>query len=374
MGVAVAFMVTDWPHEQVLVRYLARGVLVAVAGVSCLLLGLYSLIELIREVRDLAGDYGLWSMMMYLIQTSPRRLYDIFPFAALIGTLIGIGGLAQHNELVAMRAAGVHRQQISAYALGTVGLCLLLLVASSELLVPSLETTAQAHRDQAISGQITLDGQGAFWVRDGQFMVRIGHSVWGEDQTFQFADMVVYELADDLAPKWKLAATTGAHSEGQWTLREVAITQLSEGTPVTEQHTVWTFPSTLSPELFDAAVTRPRLLSTRDLLGMQAFLRDNALDATPYTQALWQRVFFPVHVLAMVLIGLPFALGGVFRQNPRGGLGLNLFAGIGIGLMYFVMSRLVQGVVGVWSIPIWLGSLLPALIIALVALVLLTRR
>lgn len=367
-------MVTDWPHEQVLVRYLARGVLVAVAGVSCLLLGLYSLIELIREVRDLAGDYGLGSMMVYLIQTSPRRLYDIFPFAALIGTLIGIGGLAQHNELVAMRAAGVHRQKISAYALGTIGLCLLLLVAASELLVPSLETTAQAHRDQARSGQITLDGQGAFWVRDGQFMVRIGHSVWGEDQTLQFADIVAYELADGLVPKQKLEATMGLHSEGQWTLRDVEITQLSVGTPVTQAYDVWTFTSTLSPELFDAAVTRPRLLSTKDLLGMQAFLRENALDATPYTEALWQRVFFPIHVLAMVLIGLPFALGGVFRQNPRGGLGLNLFAGIGIGLMYFVMSRLVQGVVGVWSIPIWLGSLLPALIIALVALLLLTRR
>jgi lipopolysaccharide export system permease protein len=107
---------------------------------------------------------------------------------------------------------------------------------------------------------------------------------------------------------------------------------------------------------------------------MQAFLEANALDAGPYTEALWERVLFPVNVLAMVLIGLPFALGGVFRQSPRGGLGLNVFVGIGLGLVFFVLSRLVQGVVTLWPIPIWLGSLLPAVLISALALVLLARR
>lgn len=360
-------------RDALLVRYLATTILLAVAWVSVVLLGLYTLIELIREARNLAGDYNTASMTWYVLQTSPRRLYDIFPFAALIGTLIGVGSLAQSNELVAMRAAGVHRKQISGYAIAVIGVCLVCLVAISELFVPTLETNAQANRDQARSGEIRLDRHGALWVRDGRYMIRIGHSIWDEEGRLQFSDVLVYELGEALRPEATWVAQQARHETGQWVLHEVTRTALNQS-PETRRETAWSLPSTISPELFNAAVTRPRLLATKDLIDMQAFLKDNALDAGPYTAALWERVFFPVNVLAMVLIGLPFALGGVFRQSPRGGLGLNVFAGIALGLVFFVLSRLVQGLVTLWPIPIWLGSLLPALLISALALTLLARR
>ena len=204
-------------------------------------------------------------------------------------------------------------------------------------------------------------------------MIRIGHSIWDEADTLQFSDVLVYELGDGLRPEATLTAQQARHQSGQWIFYDAVLTSLSAN-PQTTQEVTWSLPSTISPELFNAAATRPRLFATKDLIDMQAFLKDNALDAGPYAEALWERVFFPVNVLAMVLIGLPFALGGVFRQNPRGGLGLNVFAGIALGLAFFVLSRLAQGVVTLWPIPIWLGSLLPALLISALALTLLARR
>ena len=358
----------------VLIRYLARRVLVAIAWASVVLLGVFTLVETIRELRDLAGEYGLIDMASYMLKTTPRRLYDIFPFAALIGTLIGVGSLTQANELVAMRAAGMHRKKISAHVLAVVGLCLLGLVAVSEWLVPGLETQAQADRDQARLGQIDLDRSGALWLRDAQLMVRIGHSIWGGDDGLALTNVLIYRLDERLQPVVTYRAAQAVHEPGRWRLRDVTRTELGRDGVAVAQHDQWTLPSSIAPELFDAAVTRPRLLSTRDLVEMQAFLEANALDAEPYTQALWERVLFPVNVLAMVLIGLPFALGGVFRQSPRGGLGLNVFVGIGLGLVFFVLSRVIQGVVTLWPIPIWLGSLLPAAMISMVALALLARR
>lgn len=367
-------MMIGGARAGVLVRYLARRVLVAIVWVSVVLLGVFTLVEMIRELRDLAGDYGLIEMAGYMLQTTPRRLYDIFPFAALIGTLIGVGSLSQSNELVAMRAAGLHRKKISAYVLAVVGLCLLGLVAVSEWWVPSLETKAQADRDQARLGQIDLDRSGALWLRDDQLMVRIGHSIWGGDDQLALTNVLIYRLNDDLQPVTTYQASQAVHEVDQWRLDGVTITELNgQGVSVAE-HDRWRLPSTIAPELFDAALTRPRLLSTQDLMAMRAFLAANALDDGPYAQAMWERVLFPVNVLAMVLIGLPFALGGVFRQSPRGGLGLNVFVGIGLGLVFFVLSRVVQGVVTLWPIPIWLGSLLPAVLISVVALGLLARR
>lgn len=374
VGMAVARMVVGKSFDGVLIRYLARSILVAVVWTSIILLGLYTLIELIREARDLTGEYGAVSMMWYVLQTTPRRLYDIFPFAALIGTLIGVGALAQSNELVAMRAAGVHRPQISAYALSVIGALLMMLVVVSELFVPVLETRASAFRDQAKSGEIQLDRHGAMWVRDGRYMIRIGHSVWDESGNLSFADVLVYELDTDRRPERTWAAKQASHDEGRWVLLGVQRTALVDERPKTEHLASEALASTLSPELFEAAVTRPRLLATRHLIDMQRFLNANALDATPYSEALWERIFFPINVLAMVLIGLPFALGSVFRQNPRGGLGLNVFAGIALGLVFFVLSRLIQGVVTLWPIPVWLGSALPAVLISSLALALLARR
>jgi lipopolysaccharide export system permease protein len=130
-----------------------------------------------------------------------------------------------------------------------------------------------------------------------------------------------------------------------------------------------TLVSDLSPDLFAATVARPRLLPMPDLLRMRAFLERNGLDAERYIQAFWDRIFFPVNVLAMVLIGLPF----VFRDQRSGGRGLNLFAGVALGLAYFVLTRLVQGVSMILPFPVWLIALMPALLIVLLAGLLLRR-
>lgn len=367
-------MVRGRGQRALLVRYLARSIGIAVVWVSVVLLGVYTLVELIRELRALSGEYGALQMASYVIQTSPRRLYDIFPFAALIGTLIGVGTLAQSNELIAMRAAGVHRKKIGLYAITVIGFWLLLLVLMSEFFVPTLERQAQASRDQARSGQIQLDRHGALWVRDGEFMIRVGHSMVDDEGGLLFTDVLIYQLDSSLRPVATHQAKRAVHEPTRWQLFEVTSTEYGSAGVRFEAHADRALPSEISPELFDAAVTRPRLLSTRDLMQMQAFLSDNALDASPYTEALWERVFFPVNVLAMVLIGLPFALGGVFRQSPRGGLGLNVFIGITLGLVFFVLSRVVQGVITLWPIPIWFGSALPAVLIAAVAFWLLSRR
>jgi lipopolysaccharide export LptBFGC system permease protein LptF len=33
-------------------------------------------------------------------------VFEVFPVAALIGSLIGLGAMGAHNELIAMRSAG----------------------------------------------------------------------------------------------------------------------------------------------------------------------------------------------------------------------------------------------------------------------------
>jgi lipopolysaccharide export system permease protein len=84
---------------------------------------------------------------------------------------------------------------------------------------------------------------------------------------------------------------------------------------------------------------------------------------------MWNRLFFPLNVLAMILIALPFA----FRGARQGGRGLSIFVGLSLGLMFFVISRLIKGTAMLWPGPLWMLMILPAFFFGLLGLVLLRR-
>lgn len=354
-------------NARLLTLYLARSVLVWVGLTCLLLLAIHALIDVIREARSLTGDYGAVQMLWFLLQTMPRRLYDIFPFAALIGTLLGLGALAGANELVAMRAAGFDRRQLMVRVLMVVMLCLVLVMSMAEWLIPDLEARARAERQQARTGQLHFGGAGQFWLRDGPFVLRLGEALWMDQEELVFTNVLVYRLDESMRPQTILAAERAAHAGARWELSEVRWRNVSdEG--IGRQASAY-LESGLTPGLFQAAVSRPRLLAMQDLYRMRAYLDRSGLDSGPYDQAFWTRIFFPVNVLAMVLVALPF----VFRSGRSGSQGAGLFIGVALGLMFFVVSRLSAGMAMVLPLPLWLSSLLPALLIIALSLMLMRR-
>lgn len=349
-------------------RYLARSVVLGVLLVAVLLVGLYTLVELVREARELTGDYGPLQMAVYLLQTTPGRLYDIFPFAALIGTMLALGGLAASNELLAMRASGFDRTQVATSVLVTVAGCLFALVLMSEYLVPDLEAGANANRDQLRSGQVNLGHWGALWLRDGALMVRIGYSAWSGEGRPEFGRVLIYELGEEMRPVRVIQAESATHDGAQWHLRDVEQRRVG-GVAETRSLPTMRLASTLSYDLFSSAVTKPRMLAVTDLLAMIDLLSANDLDTGPYRQALWTRAFFPLNVLAMVLVSLPFA----FRNARQGGRGLSLFAGVTLGLVFFVVSRMIREAAPLWPGPLWVLMLLPAVVFGAVGVLFLRR-
>lgn len=348
--------------------YVARAVLGGMVLTWLLLLGIHLLIDFIREARSLGGDYGAVQMLWYLLQTTPRRLYDVFPFAALIGTLLGLGGLASANEIVAMRAAGFDRGHLAWRVLVVVAVCVLLMAAMAEWVIPDLETRARAERQQAKSGQLHVGDAGRLWLRDGAFMIRLNESVWRDEKDLTFADALIYRLDEHMQPREILRAARAVHEGDQWLLEKVSFRDLGAAGSMGSRDAL-RLPSRLSPELFIAAVSRPRLLALSDLHRMRGYLARNGLDSGAYEQAFWQRMFFPLNVLAMVLVALPF----VFRGGRGGGRSPGLFIGVILGLIFFVISRLTQSLAMVWPLPLWLSLLLPPLLIMVLGVVFLRR-
>lgn len=349
-------------------RYLGRTMLGWLLVVTILLLGLYTIIETLREARAMTGGYGPLQVFLYMAQTTPGRFYDLFPFSALLGTMLALGGLAGSNELVAMRAVGYDRGRILTGVLLTMGACLLVLFVLAELVLPGLDARASAQRDQWRSGHVQLGKFGSLWLRDGPLMVRVGHSSWSSADRPEFANVLIYRMEGHMQPVEVMHADRASHDGSQWQL-ETVIRQGVFGEYAVHQQRQMTLESTLTHDMFASVVSKPRMMAIADLMGMVRLLEINGLDAGRYRLALWNRAFFPLNVLAMILVAMPF----VFRGGRQTSRGLSIFVGLSLGLMFFVISRLIRGTAMLWPGPLWLLMIAPALFFGLLGIWMLRR-
>jgi len=180
--------------------------------------------------------------------------------------------------------------------------------------------------------------------------------------------VLIYRMGDDMQPEQVMHAVGARHTGEAWSFRRVSRRGVFDGDAGGPTRNVLVA-STLSYDLFVSSVSKPRMLAISDLLEMIQLLEANELDTGQYRQALWNRLFFPLNVLAMILIALPFA----FRGARQGGRGLSVFVGLSLGLMFFVISRLIKGTAMLWPGPLWMLMILPACFFGLLGLVLLRR-
>ena len=93
---------------NLLERYLWKNILFSVLVTWLSLSLLFGLFDFLAELGETkAGTrYGVLQALLYVVYTLPRTLYVNFPYAVLIGSLMGLGNLAANSEITAMRAAG----------------------------------------------------------------------------------------------------------------------------------------------------------------------------------------------------------------------------------------------------------------------------
>ena len=102
------------PFPKIHDLHVARVVVATVLLVWTVLVGLDAVLAAADEVKNMGqGNYGFVSGLTYVAYTLPRRAYTMFPTAAVIGALMGLGQLAATSELTALRALGISRRRLS---------------------------------------------------------------------------------------------------------------------------------------------------------------------------------------------------------------------------------------------------------------------
>lgn len=353
-------------------RYVGRAALLGTLLVWCAVTALYVIFSTLDELRSTQGDYDTMDALWFVVMTIPRMAYQVFPIAALLGSLVGVGGLAASNELVAFRTSGASRLRLAMAALAGTLVVMIPVVIMAEWAAPAAEQKARAFRLSELIGQPIIGGSRGIWMRDGVEIVNIQRPVLYADrggQTVDFSEVAIYRAADWVHLESITRAAHAYHDGEGWTLTNVEVVHFDERGARSSRHLSLPWETGMKPELLDSAVTRPTLLSIRSLWGYLRFLGDNRLDDTVYQEAFWERVIYPFSVIALVLAGMPFVFGHARAQN----VGMRLFFGMTVGGLYMIASRSLQKAGNVFDVPPVLSNTLPVILLALVAILALRR-
>lgn len=366
-------------------RYLRIEIIQATGFVLFALLSLFSFFELINQLDDVGrAGYQLKEVFIYVLLSLPTRTYELMPIAALIGTIYALSKLASNSEFTIMRVSGMSTRRL-AYAVLSVGVVLVLITyALGEFIAPPAERLARQSKLVATGSSLAQQFRSGIWVRDAL------KGPDGQIQRLRFIN--VARVQPDISVEgWRVfefdkefrLRSISRASEGRfidtpghrgWLLKNVVETRLPVVDPndmapsplrteiVREKERLWS--SELRPDIFGVLLVQPERMAALNLAQYIDHLAENHQQTDRYEIALWNKVFYPIAVLVMMVLALPFA----YLHVRAGSVSLKIFTGVMIGVLFYMLNKLFAhlGLLNTWP-PVVIAAL-PSLVVLGVAL------
>ena len=340
---------------RVIQRYLSVEITAATLLVITALLMLFAFLDLVHELGDLGkGNYRLLGISGYVLLQIPGHIYELFPIAALIGTLFALAQLVANSEYTVMRISGVSIPRM-VLALVEIGLLFSVLTfIFGEFVAPPAEQFAQRLRLKAITGVIAQEFRSGLWVKDERSFVNVAQVM----PDAVLLGVKIYEFDGEHQLRTISLAQRGEYlSNNRWRLRNVVQTSF-EGTRTTVNRLAEaSWRSVLEPDLLNLLLVAPEQMSAWSLYSYLQHLRENNQQTSRYEIAFWNKLIYPFAVLVLMVLALPFS----YYQQRVGGIGAKVFAGIMLGIGFTMLGRLFTylGLLNSWP-PFW-SALLPTL-------------
>jgi lipopolysaccharide export system permease protein len=341
---------------KVVDMHIARAVLAASLVVLVGFVGLQTVFAFVEELQEDEAGYTLVEALQYVALTTPRRVYELIPYVAFLGSLIGLGTLASNSELVVMRAAGMSLGRIFVGVAWAAGVLLLFGLLIGELLAPVAEEAGEARKRRAQQSSETIHLLGTYWYREGGLYMNVD----GLGQDGRLLGLRQFMLDDDERMIFSRAAESAyfqaTASPPHWILRGVRETWFhAERTEVRQlDEVVWN--SSVTPRLLSLRVlVAPRKLSMLDLRAQIQHMSREGLNPVSYQLAFWSKALQPLSILGLSLLALSFVVGPLREVS----IGVRVSVGVLVGLGFKYLQDLFAPMSTVFGWPPVLCVLIP---------------
>ena len=353
---------------NILDRYIWKNALggILIAWLSLIMLD--SFFSLINEMGDTGKGNGYTALqaILYIVYTLPQRFYEYFPTSILVGALLGLGRLSANSEFTAMRAAGI---SISKIALATLQLGIFLALIAftlGEWVVPVTDRYASNFKATLTENKVSVTEDRAVWVKEKNKIIHIGKVLSRES----LADITIYQIGNNHEQLSDLKTIESAvFYDNQWILYNL-ITRTFEENSVNYKHADKVHTATLvNPEILEVTVAEPDQLSSAQLTRLIQHQQQNGLAADKLELAFWKHYSIPLSALVMLMLAMPF----LFTSQRNVNAGQRIFIGIVVGIVFFLLNRVLNEIGSVYSISPLVSAFFPVIIFLLISLIALRR-
>ena len=263
--------------------------------------------------------------------------YEIVPYAALIGCLVGLGMLANNSELVVMRAAGISTWNIAWNAMKPALVLVLIGLYVGEYVLPDIEKSARMNRQKALSKDV-VNAKG-FWYRENNVYMHFssirGGVIEGTSH-YYFDDL--HNLKRSLFAKRGVYHDVRA-KEKYWLLEDVVITDINQETTEIRKLASWRWDTSLAPDLLnEESRVQPDQMSIGELGAKIKYMKAQGLNTGQYQLGYWSKVLQPLATIALVFVAISFVFGPLREVT----MGMRIVT----GLVFGVLFKFVQGLLG----------------------------
>jgi lipopolysaccharide export system permease protein len=330
--------------------------------------GLDMVAEIIDEMGALQRNYHFADALVYVFTRAPSTIYEYLPNSALIGCIYGLGLLAGNSEVTVMRAAGISLLRLVYFVIKPVLLFIFLGVIIGEYFSPYLDQRADGTREYLRKGSEVQDSAEGLWIRESnEFMhfnaVFPGGVLYGVTR-YQFGEGKTLEEAS-----FSTRATYNS-LDGTWTEENVSITRFNDNSTSTEKRITRQWTSDLSPEVLTLNILPPSSLPIKTLSNHIAFLQQQGADIAVYELAYWRKLFQPMVILGLVLVGVSFVFGPLREAT----MGFRVFIGVVIGVSFKTLQDLLGPFSIVFELPVLYAVIVPILLCLVMGVYLLRRN
>jgi lipopolysaccharide export system permease protein len=310
----------------------------------------------------------LETVVLYYLYMCPYILVLTLPVASLLASLLSVGSLARHNELVAMKTSGVSLYRILTPLFAVGAVLSLVVVFVGGWSIPVLNEKLRMIENYEIKRKPSREGEAkrnlVYQDSDGiAYHVAVLHPAKG------IAEGVRVIAGGEGTVTWRLDAEKGTYTTDAWRLESGFLRVFSGDTELAAPFSVlWSSMLDASVEDIMGRPQDPEELGVRELRTAIKQRSRSGLSTAKHRVELQIRFSFPLASFLMVLLGAPLA------SNPRrSGLALSFGLSIAVSFAFFGATRACQALGHHETLPPSIAAWLPELVFLLCGVAILVK-
>jgi lipopolysaccharide export system permease protein len=296
---------------------------------------IYLVIDFLEKIGRFTRAQGeVQHILLYFLFKIPEIVNEITPLAVLMATLLTLGVLSRHSEIIAMRGCGISITQITTPILVSAFVISLFTFVITEIVIPASYARMRYIQEILIEKKSpnTFFRQQNIWYREENTLL-LARTFIPTDLTLK--GITLWQMGAGMKPVQRIDASTAVFTDAGWLLKDVVVRDIGGGNVVATVRKK-ELPVPLKLKIAELKVLEKET-STMSIFALRHYcikLRKGGYDDTRY-QALFQsRISLPFASLVMGFLGIPFAL----RSGRTSGIAIGIGVSLGIGFSYFAIN------------------------------------